>query len=879
MEFVTHTIRATLDEHPDWVDVSTDIRNAFNSIHRRAFMSVIAERFPGLWRWIYSGYGSPTELYIRRDAGPPEIVFSRCGTRQGDPLGAQLFALGLHPVLCAIQSAIGDRGVVVAYADDIHILAPPSVVAEIFPSIAARDPPPPPPAPALPPPSRRLWSIGLALAPGKGTIYSPSLSDPACRPAITATLRCVTDILGDPRLDSDARSLAILRGEGSSVASGHPVLGTPVGTPAFEQSVVQTSLDSTLRLLDRLRFILTSQQGTTVFAPDEFDTLVRFCIWSRPRHFMRTLPPGPITALLDACQHRILAAHLESIPATSVAAAPDISPHRLSELPGRFGGHGMMPYGAEASQASDHDAGWYGGWAAVWHYIRAWVPHLRGRQLAHQGPGDGYAYQASLAASWDRIARAHTAVGLHHDSSSLLPVDSLFPTMHSRFDEGRLSPATVPLGQALASDLDADSDEPSVIYDLDCLDAACHPHAHRAASAVVASQAFLALYDASSPPGRARLLDGSTARGPFSFWRRVPTPPEQSESGPSPVPLFSFSDPREFAVALALDLLIVPPVRSSDHSPFGAGVTYCARCAPSVDDPAMCTIGPHSRHFVTCGHGIRLSGTCHDPAVFVLGRLFSAVLGATHVITDGGPGHDAAMRAFMQTAGADLAHTPDLVLHGFDGPRTHTLVEVKTFDPAGHSRIHSSHTDRERGLAHVHAVRDSRRDDYRLGQGVGHRQLPRGMRLVVITVSTFGAIGTSGRALLSELGRRSAQRVPSSFHPEVSWAAPQLAPFARMAVTFAVRQGLAHSVMQSWDRAASVPSAPPRPVAADLPRPASAAPFGLPLPIGAPGPAGPLRFAGLPLPGGFAAPLALVAAGMFGPAASAPPAPPCAPIG
>ena len=38
-----------------------------------------------------------------------------------------------------------------------------------------------------------------------------------------------------------------------------------------------------------------------------------------------------------------------------------------------------------------------------------------------------------------------------------------------------------------------------------------------------------------------------------------------------------------------------------------------------------------------------------------------------------------------------------------------------------------------------------------------------------------------------------------------------------MAVTFAVRQGLAHSVMQSWDRAASVPSAPPRPVAAAPP--------------------------------------------------------------
>ena len=72
-------IRTTLDEHPDWVDVSTDIRNAFNSMHRRAFMTVIAQRFPGLWRWIYSCYGDPTEVYVRRDGGLlPEVVISRC---------------------------------------------------------------------------------------------------------------------------------------------------------------------------------------------------------------------------------------------------------------------------------------------------------------------------------------------------------------------------------------------------------------------------------------------------------------------------------------------------------------------------------------------------------------------------------------------------------------------------------------------------------------------------------------------------------------------------------------------------------------------------------------------------------------------------------
>jgi hypothetical protein len=77
-------------------------------------------------------------------------------------------------------------------------------------------------------------------------------------------------------------------------------------------------------------------------------------------------------------------------------------------------------------------------------------------------------------------------VGLtpNHD---LLPASSHFPELFSRLDDGRLSPATVPLGAAGYGDLDDSHDSPSFIYDLDGLDATCHPHAQRAASAVVAS--------------------------------------------------------------------------------------------------------------------------------------------------------------------------------------------------------------------------------------------------------------------------------------------------------------------------------------------------------------------------------------------------------
>ena len=73
------------------------------------------------------------------------------------------------------------------------------------------------------------------------------------------------------------------------------------------------------------------------------------------------------------------------------------------------------------------------------------------------------------------------------------------------------------------------------------------------------SASFLALYShpTTTATGRARLLDGSSARGPHSFWRRVPveTPREVSS-----VPFFSFPEPAAFPIALAVDLLLRPPI-------------------------------------------------------------------------------------------------------------------------------------------------------------------------------------------------------------------------------------------------------------------------------------------------------------------------------
>jgi len=95
----------------DDVLVKLDFRNAFNSVHREDIFKEVHKNLPELLPFVCSAYGRPTILRFGSS-----VVFSSEGTQQGDPLGALLFCLAVHPLIESLVSELS-----FGYLDDLTI--------------------------------------------------------------------------------------------------------------------------------------------------------------------------------------------------------------------------------------------------------------------------------------------------------------------------------------------------------------------------------------------------------------------------------------------------------------------------------------------------------------------------------------------------------------------------------------------------------------------------------------------------------------------------------------------------------------------------------------------------------------------------------------
>ena len=103
-ERVIHLCRQVVEStknDPEFVLCKVDLRNAFNTVSRAAFISLSEKHFPELTPWINWCYATDSALTYGS-----QTVASTEGVQQGDPLGPLLFSMVLREITELIENEV-----------------------------------------------------------------------------------------------------------------------------------------------------------------------------------------------------------------------------------------------------------------------------------------------------------------------------------------------------------------------------------------------------------------------------------------------------------------------------------------------------------------------------------------------------------------------------------------------------------------------------------------------------------------------------------------------------------------------------------------------------------------------------------------------------
>ena len=236
--------RVMSEKDPTDIKALLDLSNAFNSVSRATIRnqldSILANDHP-IRAYFNLMYCSPVCAKTRGDAH----VLASSGVLQGDPLSPFLFCVALTPILNQAFSVMQEKlGSVIAYIDDIQLHGPPDRVALAISTCR-----------------QHAAEAGLELNIKKCTIYNPSN----------------TSLPDDPVFNQITEK----------VADGVRVLGSPVGTAAFESDFCQ---DVVQRAVPQLKNIVTLPFKQAAFV------LIKHCFPAKINHLLRTVPGKHVAA-------------------------------------------------------------------------------------------------------------------------------------------------------------------------------------------------------------------------------------------------------------------------------------------------------------------------------------------------------------------------------------------------------------------------------------------------------------------------------------------------------------------------------------------------------------------------------------------------------
>ena len=304
-EAQVHLTRAALQAHPDWVTVSMDQVNAFNTVARGAFIRELASHFPGVLPFVAQFYAQPGMLVYKLDAPWPlgvpvpgrwELVgssrmlmtlTSEEGCQQGDPLGTFLYSLVLQPVLqeAARRFPAVDLS---AFADDGRVTGPWRLALACWQFLRMK-----------------LAHFGLLFKQSASLAWSPTQMPPV--------------------------ALAAFQEAGVTVVphtEGVALLGTGIGTDLWMREHVRAQCDS--RRADIAKIAALSGQPR--------DVLLRYCANTGLGFAARQCPPAASSVLREQDQ----AVSSVFFWGAGVQSPGPFAVH-ASHVPLSWGGSGMEP--------------------------------------------------------------------------------------------------------------------------------------------------------------------------------------------------------------------------------------------------------------------------------------------------------------------------------------------------------------------------------------------------------------------------------------------------------------------------------------------------------------------------------------------------------
>ena len=383
---VQSTLREMLTEHPSWVVMKIDAKNAFNTCRRTEFFDRVLERCPSLFPWVRACYGAPTRRFVRLEDGSFEVVWSTSGTTQGDPLGPALFAFSMLSL--AEELAARVRAGVLFYLDDGHVCGPPEEVAHFARQLVDQD--------GDHDMQRRtgceievdkccVWGPGHTEWPSVGDIPETLGLDAEVAETLFRETRATASAtrnhlrrvfpprfhgmrgLREPEEQEDpAAEMAAQR--------GLSVLGSPIcGTDDFMRSALRETVDRAREYVTRAQEVLLPLH------PDAYLGLMRTTLGPRFTHHTQIVPPrliAPAAAAFDALVRDAYSAAVGELHSVHMPAG------RIVHLSGSYGGQCL---GGAALVA---DAQFVGTHAANAHLVWRRFPPLQhfhpGRMVDHR---------------------------------------------------------------------------------------------------------------------------------------------------------------------------------------------------------------------------------------------------------------------------------------------------------------------------------------------------------------------------------------------------------------------------------------------------------------------------------------------------------------